>query len=217
VNFDTVESAVAAKKALQHKDVLSSGTGIIRIGFAKATSQKAAEVSSLSPSSSSATTQQERPSPVNIPQAKDNPEQSKVPVASGPKHSTSESVETSNLSKIMNIMAEFGMDSDDGPVFAIGELSCSDLIARCFSPLPISVCTVSSHLTSSFSSLVGNRPICKYVSSIPAVAEPNANRKLDAPRLREVRKKLDNTHTSAKDIQAIAEECMSDIVELSSG
>lgn len=84
-------------------------------------------------------------------------------------------------------------------------------------PLPISMCTVSSHLISSFSSLVGNRPICKYVSSIPAVAEPNANRKLDAPRLREVRKKLDNTHTSAKDIQAIAEECMSDIVELSSG
>jgi len=148
VNFDTVESAVAAKKALQHKDVLNSGTGIIRIGFAKAASQKAAEESSPSPSSSSATTQQERPSPVNIPQAKDNPEQSKVSVVSGPKHSTSESVETSNLSKIMNIMAEFGMDSDDGPVFAIGELSCSDLNARCFpSPSDFYVyCIISSHL-----------------------------------------------------------------------
>lgn len=82
---------------------------------------------------------------------------------------------------------------------------------------PFRSLSVLCHLISSFSSLVGNRPVCKYVSSIPAVAEPNANRKLDAPRLREVRKKLDNTHTSAKDIQAIAEECMDDIVELSSG
>jgi hypothetical protein len=62
-----------------------------------------------------------------------------------------------------------------------------------------------------------NRTVCKYRTTIPPIAEPNPNRKLDAPRLRELRKKLDNSHTSAKEVQAIAEECLDDIVELSSG
>lgn len=62
-----------------------------------------------------------------------------------------------------------------------------------------------------------NRTTAIYHPTIPPVGEPNANRKIDVPRLREVRKKLDSSHTSAKEVQAIAEECMDDIVELSSG
>ncbi|KAG2177469.1 hypothetical protein INT44_007980 [Umbelopsis vinacea] len=168
INFDTVESAMAAKKALQHKEVLGSGTGAVRIGFAKATTQKALEEASpLSGGQASVASKPER----TIDTVRENPESGPPP----------ETTEPSNLSKIMAIMTEFGMDSDDGPVFKIE-----------------------------------NRTVCKYRSSIPPVPEANPNRKLDAPRLRELRKKLDNSHTSAKEVQAIAEECMEDIVELSS-
>ncbi|KAH8552529.1 hypothetical protein BGW37DRAFT_489330 [Umbelopsis sp. PMI_123] len=180
INFDTVESAVAAKMALQHKEVLGSGTGAVRIGFAKATTQKTMEESSpvqslgLNPSIASTSKQERTVDATNI---RENSESGSI---SNTKPST-EPVETSNLSKIMAIMTEFGMDSDDGPVFKIE-----------------------------------NRTVCKYRTAIPPIAEPNPNRKLDAPRLRELRKKLDNSHTSAKEVQAIAEECMDDIVELSS-
>jgi hypothetical protein len=120
INFDTVESAVAAKMALQHKEVLGSGTGAVRIGFAKATTQKTMEESSpvqslgLNPSIASTSKQERTVDATNI---RENSESGSI---SNTKPST-EPVETSNLSKIMAIMTEFGMDSDDGPVFKIGK------------------------------------------------------------------------------------------------
>ncbi|KAI8575652.1 hypothetical protein K450DRAFT_260858 [Umbelopsis ramanniana AG] len=177
INFDTVESAMAAKKALQHKEVLGSGTGAVRIGFAKATTQKAMEeASSVSPPGGQASVASSSKQERTIDTVRENPES-----GSHAKSSSPETMEPSNLSKIMAIMTEFGMDSDDGPVFKIE-----------------------------------NRTVCKYRTSIPPITEANPSRKLDAPRLRELRKKLDNSHTSAKEVQAIAEECMDDIVELSS-
>lgn len=56
-----------------------------------------------------------------------------------------------------------------------------------------------------------------YHNSIPPVGDPNPNRKPDASRLREIRKRLDSTHCSAKEVEAIAAEVMDECVELSSG
>ncbi|KAM3579697.1 hypothetical protein VKS41_007781 [Umbelopsis sp. WA50703] len=183
VNFDTVENAVAAKKALQQKEVFGSGTGLLRIGFAKATSQKSSEdLFQPFPSPGQPTAES-----ADVADGKDNAD-SRNHVESTKPAKAESTTETSHLSKIMAIMMELGMDSDDGPVFKIGK--CAYYIE--------------------------NRSTATYHSTIPPVGEPNPNRKLDVPRLREVRKKLDSAHTSAKDVQAIAEECLDDIVELSS-
>jgi hypothetical protein len=118
INFDTVESAMAAKKALQHKEVLGSGTGAVRIGFAKATTQKAMEEASpvSTPGQASVASSSKPERTVDANNVREN-----LDSGSHAKPLTTDTVEPSNLSKIMAIMTEFGMDSDDGPVFKIGK------------------------------------------------------------------------------------------------
>ena len=65
--------------------------------------------------------------------------------------------------------------------------------------------------------LAENRPSATYIPSIPPVGDPNPNRKPDASRLREIRKRLDSGHCSAKEVEAIAAEVLDECVELSSG
>ncbi|KAL1918170.1 uncharacterized protein VTP21DRAFT_3436 [Calcarisporiella thermophila] len=55
-----------------------------------------------------------------------------------------------------------------------------------------------------------------YHASIPSVPDPNPHRRVDAARLREMRKRLDMQHVTQKEIETIATECMEDIVELCS-
>ncbi|KAI7852459.1 armadillo-type protein [Circinella umbellata] len=55
-----------------------------------------------------------------------------------------------------------------------------------------------------------------YFDSIPPVPELGANRKFDASRLREIRKKLDNATEGTKEVEAIAYDCLDEIAELSS-
>lgn len=56
-----------------------------------------------------------------------------------------------------------------------------------------------------------------YHEAIPSVIEFGPERKLDASALRELRKRLDRQDTDPADANSIADECMNEIVELSSG
>ncbi|TKA77157.1 hypothetical protein B0A49_12338 [Cryomyces minteri] len=56
----------------------------------------------------------------------------------------------------------------------------------------------------------------RYEVEIPAVPEPSHNRMHDAPRLREIRKRIDNNACSQQEIEAIALEMLPEISELSS-
>lgn len=56
-----------------------------------------------------------------------------------------------------------------------------------------------------------------YFDSIPAVPELSANRQFDAPRLRDMRKRADSASKGKEEAEAIAQECMQDIAEISSG
>ena len=55
-----------------------------------------------------------------------------------------------------------------------------------------------------------------YVDEIPAVEEPSHTRVHDAPRLREIRKRIDNGSCSAEEIESIAMNMLPEIAELSS-
>lgn len=56
-----------------------------------------------------------------------------------------------------------------------------------------------------------------YFDSIPAVPELSPNRQFDAARLREMRKRADSASKGKEEAEAIAQECMEDIAEISSG
>ncbi|KAI9259449.1 armadillo-type protein [Phascolomyces articulosus] len=78
---------------------------------------------------------------------------------------------------------------------------------------------VMKHLGSDESSIhlvKGLEAPSNYFDSIPPVPELGANRKFDASRLREIRKKLDNATHGAKEVEAIAYDCLDEIAELSS-
>ncbi|KAL6705143.1 hypothetical protein ACN47E_007248 [Coniothyrium glycines] len=55
-----------------------------------------------------------------------------------------------------------------------------------------------------------------YVDEMPAIEEPSHTRIHDAPRLREIRKRIDNGSCSKEDIERIAMEMLPEIAELSS-
>lgn len=56
-----------------------------------------------------------------------------------------------------------------------------------------------------------------YLESIPPVPELGANRKFDAAKLRELRKKLDGATRGTREVEMIAFDCMDEIAGLSSG
>ncbi|KAG5460733.1 MAG: armadillo-type protein, partial [Olpidium bornovanus] len=55
-----------------------------------------------------------------------------------------------------------------------------------------------------------------YASTVPPAPEPNRHRKVDQPRLRELRKLLDSPQATAKEIEAAFDECYDDCVDLCS-
>jgi hypothetical protein len=56
-----------------------------------------------------------------------------------------------------------------------------------------------------------------YYPSITTESDYPNGRKIDPVRLREIRKQLDNGNFTYEDVEAIADECMDDIVDLCSG
>ncbi|TEY49878.1 hypothetical protein BOTCAL_0282g00040 [Botryotinia calthae] len=56
----------------------------------------------------------------------------------------------------------------------------------------------------------------KWQSEIPAIAEPSHSRVHDAPKLRDIRKRIDNQSCSPAEIEAIAMEMLEEVAELSS-
>lgn len=56
----------------------------------------------------------------------------------------------------------------------------------------------------------------QYETDIPSVAEPSQNRVHDAPKLRDIRKRIDNNSWSQQEIENIAMEMLPEIAELSS-
>lgn len=56
-----------------------------------------------------------------------------------------------------------------------------------------------------------------YFDSIPSVPELSTNRQFDSTRLREMRKRADSASKGKEEAELIAQECMQDIAEISSG
>lgn len=175
VNFERIDSAMAAKNALNGKEIFP-GAGPVRINFAKPPS------ASNTPGHDGA---QPSPSPIPFTQGQNG---TQTPAAVGIEAAGPGTPSVPPLSEmtaeILNIVKEFGANEED--------------VAR-----------ISVNLQESIT-------YGKLTEEIPPIGEPTHTRMYDAPKLRDIRKRIDNAALSQAEIENIAHDMLPEIAELSS-
>ncbi|KAF2165384.1 hypothetical protein M409DRAFT_67233 [Zasmidium cellare ATCC 36951] len=182
VNFENVQSAIAAKAQCNGKEIFP-GCGPIRIGFAKEQS------ASNTPGANGA-----YPSPSPDPfVSKSRIDSSMAGGGAAPggninAETAAAALVTPNLmdlrEEIFSIVQQFGAAQDDQTRIA--------------------------------ASLEDAMSYDGHASEISTIPEPNHSRVHDAPRLREIRKRIDNNSCSPMEIENIAMDMLPEIAELSS-
>jgi protein JSN1 len=182
VNFENLESAIAAKAQCNGKEIFP-GCGPIRIGFAKEQS------ASNTPGANGA-----YPSPSPDPFVSKGRMASTVAGAAAPSaaninaETAAAALVTPDLlerrDEIATIVQQFGATQEDQ-------------------------LRIDANLETAMS-------YDDYLPEIPPIPEPSHNRVHDAPRLREIRKRIDNNSCSPMEIESIAMDMLPEIAELSS-
>ncbi|KAK4541308.1 hypothetical protein LTR36_008066 [Oleoguttula mirabilis] len=182
VNFDNIQSAIAAKAQCNGKEIFP-GCGPIRINFAKEQS------TSNTPGANGA-----YPSPSPDPFVSkgriDSTLTSAMNQAGGNINAdtAAAALVTPNLlelrAEVYDIVKEFGASQEEQARIAI--------------------------------SLEDAMSYDNYMSEIPSISEPSHSRVHDAPRLRDIRKRIDNNSCSQMEIESIAMDMLPEIAELSS-
>lgn len=186
VNYDRVESAIAARNSLNGKEIFP-GSGCVRINFAKpASASNTPGHDGLYPS----------PSPDPFGKGQDGGAQGSGGAGAGtPKGASGTGAQGLDVSptvrplkemvtEILEIVKQFGASEEDRY-------------------------RISSNVMSAIE-------YSTFVDEIPPIGEPSHTRVHDAPKLRDIRKKIDNQSLSQSEIEAIAIEMLPEIAELSS-
>ncbi|KAK3826143.1 MAG: armadillo-type protein, partial [Benniella sp.] len=198
INFESMEDAIIAKKAMHGQEIFGPGTGAVRIGFAKVPAKQSPSDSPgpghrdpmdtngdiKSGSLSTKTTKQDFEGPTELDRMlslMNMSSRGQAALAAADREATP--TEDPVVERLA-ILREFGSESEPGTPPE---------------PLPASL----------------TEPVA-YHTSIPPVAEPSPHRRLDAPRLREIRKRLDSGHCTQKELDSLSNECMDECVELCS-
>ncbi|CAG8676189.1 7752_t:CDS:2 [Dentiscutata erythropus] len=184
VNFEKLDDAVKAKKALHGKEVLGSAVGPVRIGFAKV---------------------QPKPSPTSTPE----------PGSPATRHIRNLSSSSSSSNNQNSGQWNGQVENYHNSMMKM-MISCPANVSGGLTEKQLMMRELSGGVDDDIDDVNENRPPTTYFTSIPPVGDPNPNRKPDASRLREIRKRLDSGHCSAKEVEAIASEVLEECVELSS-
>ncbi|MCJ1307386.1 hypothetical protein MMC25_001032 [Agyrium rufum] len=187
INFDDTESAMRAKLALNGKEIFP-GAGPVRIGYAKALSSSGGG----SPSKNGAF-----PSPSPDPFMRES--------------------ETERImgSEEPSSVAQASSVHEQGAAAALHVPELKNLktdmmqIVRDFGANENEIPVISSMIDSAVA-------FDCFEDEIPAVPEPSHARTHDAPKLREIRKRIDNNAISPSEIEEIALGMLPEIAELSS-
>ncbi|KAI8140456.1 armadillo-type protein [Fennellomyces sp. T-0311] len=186
VNFESQEDAVRAKKALQSKEIMGPATGPVRIGFAKVPTAKAA------------------PQDYYDMLALD-PDYLKSALAWPSPIGNSSNSDPFQQQVMMYMMSEMmgsGSSNIYGAIASERQLLMSELGG-----------TEDENDGPLFDEM--HLPFT-YFPTIAAAPELGQTRKIDIVRLRDIRKRLDTGFVSTKELEAIAVECLDEIVELCS-
>lgn len=181
VNFERVESSVAAKASMNGKEIFP-GAGPIRINFAK-------------PPSASNTPGHDgvypSPSPDPFAKGQDGVSGKGLTASADGVAGTSLGTCTPTVAPladmpgdILDIVEQFGATDEDKAVISQSVQSAVQFIS--------------------------------YVEEIPAIREPAHTRVHDAPKLRDIRKRIDNQLLSQQEIESIAMDMLPEIAELAS-
>ena len=187
VNFESTESAIQARSNLNGKEIFP-GAGPIRIGYAKAPSS-----SSGTPGNNSSYLSRS-PDPFGNGQAESQDGAGKEAI-NGHRHTNG--VQTQNVSAAPQVadLAELREAMlEIVPLFGATEQDCHNIAATIDSAI---------HFTD-------------YVSEVPPVPEASQNRLHDAPKLREIRKRIDNHTITPVELEEVAIAMLPEIAELAS-
>lgn len=187
VNFEDVESAIAAKTQVNGKEIFP-GAGPVRIGYAKAPSAPAADAQG-----SSGTLQSRSPEPFVNGHADTRDSQTRD--ATNNRDPTGVHAQSSAAAlqvpelpllkeEMLQIVGDFGANNQD-----------------------------QVQISGSIDSAIAFN---KFEAEIAPVPEPSQTRIHDAPKLREIRKRIDNNAISQAEIEEIAIGMLPEIAELSS-
>lgn len=187
VNFERVESAISAKQMMNGKEVFP-GAGPVRINFAKPPSSNGTPGPD-GPFSS--------PSPDPFAQTQEKGATSEAP----------SSLEANNGTTARAISRPV---NGSLTVPSLPDLRLDILeIVKSFGATEEDQVRISQTLQKAIQ-------YDQYESEIPAVQEPGQNRVHDAPKLREIRKRIDNSSLTPSEIEGIALDMLSEVAELSS-
>ncbi|KAF9166180.1 hypothetical protein DFQ26_008502 [Actinomortierella ambigua] len=210
INFDNIEDAITAKKIMHGQEAFGPGTGAIRVGFAKVPTKQ-------SPSDSPNTLQHELGGSEGILNA-DSKSGSSTSLNAMSKQQQQQEIDgKAEFDMMLNMMtlANNGQSLTSSSTSTERELpSPEDTVFERLAMMQ--EFDKDADAPDAAQELRLNLEPISYYSSIPAVPEPSPRRRLDAPRLREIRKRLDSGHCAAKEVDALANECMDEIVELCS-
>ncbi len=189
VNFESTESAKNAKSALNGKEIFP-GAGPVRIGYAKA------------PSASASGT----PSHNGAPQSR-----SPDPYANG----QAEKPESQNPEAANGIRAANGVHAQGtAAALQVPELSeLRDEILQIVREFGATSNQDQTRIATSIDDAINYKSFEVEISPVP---EPSHTRVHDAPKLREVRKRIDNNSISQHEIEEIALGMLPEIAELAS-
>lgn len=232
VNFERLDDAVRARKALNGRDVLGSDVGAIRIGFAKVPVKSGSDSAEGENSAVVSTTQNVPNLSVgatihalrNIKGASTIPSDQQV-IGGAVENYRSNLL----LSMIGSGMHANGASSEgQRPPNWAQAVTEQQMIMRELSDNSVDAEADIEVLAGSFILLNGNRmrayellsdfrPPMMYYTSIPLVSERPNNRRWDASKLRELRKRLDSGTLSVEEIDQVAGDFLDgEIVDLAS-
>ncbi|KAI9849721.1 MAG: hypothetical protein M1838_000082 [Thelocarpon superellum] len=192
INFDRVESAIQAKSLLNGKEIFP-GAGPIRIGYAKVPDASTAATPgtngafpSPSPDPFSSATG-EHGLHRNSSVSRDGPD-GHVTTNGAPVESTAAALTVPSLPELRSQLLKM-----------VGEFGASE--------------QDQVVVADSIDQAIQFRD---FAPEIPAIPEPSHNRIHDAPKLREIRKRIDNNACSSSEIEEIAMAMLPEIAELAS-
>ena len=185
VNFETMESAIKAKLALNGKEIFP-GAGPVRIGYAKA------------PSSSVGGT------PAHTFRSR-----SPDPYCNGQTDNVSQSTDGANGNYHVNdLHAQSNVTASEVPDLSESKSEMLQM-ANEFGASAEDRYTIEDSIDAAIA-------FQSFEGEIPQISEPSHARVHDAPKLREIRKRIDNNAMTESDIESTALEMLPEISELAS-
>ena len=190
VNFDSVENAIQARQALNGKEIFP-GAGQVRIGYAKAPNNSTSGTPGFN-------TVEQSPTP--------DPHHGDLAHGSG----------SGSVPSAADVTNSIGRSPHAKMITSPPGLPDVDTLRDEMSQIVVDFGASTDDCRTISQSIDQALAYQQLETEIPAVPEPNHVRLYDAPRLRDIRKRIDNNTCGLQEIEEVANDMLPEIAELAS-